>query len=75
MGRVISPIFLEVVMTEQEYNILIQVYQKKLNEVLTQSIALESRVVFLNQQINSLNEEISRLTKSSSRKKTSDEFS
>lgn len=62
-------------MTEQEYNILIQVYQKKLNEVLTQSIALESRVVFLNQQINSLNEEINRLTKTNPRKKTSDEFS
>jgi len=61
-------------MTEQEYNIFIQVYQKKLHESITQSIALECKVIALNQQIASLNEEIAKLTKTNSRKKPSEEF-
>lgn len=74
MGRETSPNFLEKIMNETDFNTFISVYQKRLNESITQSIALEARVISLNQKISSLTEEIESLKSSRSRKKV-DEFS
>jgi hypothetical protein len=61
-------------MDEIDFNTFITIYQKRLNESITQSIALEARVINLNQKIASLTEELESLKSSRSRKKV-DEFS
>jgi len=40
-------------MAEVDYNTLLQVYQKKLTELMMQNIALEARIVVMSEQINS----------------------
>lgn len=57
-------------MSEQELKNLIIVYQQKLNETMSQNIALEARLMNLNQVIESLNKKISELSKDNSPKKT-----
>lgn len=59
-------------MDEVDFNTFISVYQKRLNDSITQSIALEARVITLNQKINSLTEELESLKNSRSRRKTED---
>lgn len=59
-------------MDEVDFNTFISVYQKRLSDSITQSIALESRVIILNQKIKSLTEELESLKNSRSRKKTED---
>jgi len=62
-------------MNESEFTTFIQIYQKRLSDSITQSIALEAKVIGQNKQILELNEQISKLTKTNSRKKTDDEYS
>jgi uncharacterized coiled-coil protein SlyX len=62
-------------MTETEFTTFIQIYQKRLNDAITQSIALEAKVIGQNREISELNEQISKLTKTSSRKKVDEEYS
>lgn len=65
-------------MSEQELKNLIIVYQQKLNETMSQNIALEARLMNLNQTIESLNKKISELSKDNTNKKTTkkpEEFS
>ena len=57
-------------MSEQELKNLIIVYQQKLNETMSQNIALEARLMNLNQTIESLNKKISELSKDNTNKKT-----
>jgi len=62
-------------MTETEFTTFIQIYQKRLSDAITQSIALEAKVIGQNREISELNEQISKLTKTNSRKKIDDEHS
>jgi hypothetical protein len=62
-------------MTETEFTTFIQIYQKRLSDAITQSIALEAKVIGQNREISELNEQISKLTKTNSRKKVDDEYS
>jgi len=62
-------------MNESEFTTFIQIYQKRLSDSITQSIALEAKVIGQNKQILELNEQISKLTKTNSRKKTDEEYS
>ena len=62
-------------MTETEFTTFIQIYQKRLSDAITQSIALEATVIGQNREISELNEQISKLTKPNSRKKVDDEYS
>jgi hypothetical protein len=62
-------------MTETEFTTFIQIYQKRLSDAITQSIALEAKVIGQNREISELNEQISKLTKPNSRKKVDDEYS
>jgi hypothetical protein len=59
-------------MEDIDFNTFISVYQKRLNDSITQSIAFESRVIILTQKINSLTKELESLKSSRSRKKTED---
>lgn len=59
-------------MDDIDFNTFISVYQKRLNESTTQSIALEARVISLSQKVSSLTQEIESLKASRSRKKTED---
>ena len=59
-------------MSEQELKNLIVVYQQKLNESMSQNIALEARLMNANQSIDILNKKVLELTsESSNNKKTS----
>ena len=59
-------------MSEQELKNLIVVYQQKLNESMSQNIALEARLMNANQVIDTLNKKVLELTsESSNSKKTS----
>lgn len=62
-------------MNESEFTTFIQIYQKRLSDSITQSIALEAKVIGQNKQILELNEQISKLTKTNSRKKVDEEYS
>lgn len=62
-------------MTETEFTTFIQIYQKRLSDSITQSIALEAKVIGQNREISELNEQISKLTKTNSRKKVDEEYS
>ena len=62
-------------MTETEFTTFIQIYQKRLSDAITQSIALEANVIGQNREISELNEQISKLTKTNSRKKVDEEYS
>jgi len=62
-------------MTETEFTTFIQIYQKRLNDAITQSIALEAKVIGQNREISELNEQISKLPKTNSRKKVDEEYS
>ena len=62
-------------MTETEFTTFIQIYQKRLSDAITQSIALESKVIGQNREISELNEQISKFTKTNSRKKVDEEYS
>ena len=62
-------------MTETEFTTFIQIYQKRFSDAITQSIALEAKVIGQNREISELNEQISKLTKPNSRKKVDDEYS
>lgn len=57
-------------MSEQELKNLIIVYQQKLNETMSQNIALEARLMNSNQTIESLNKKILELSKDNTAKKT-----
>jgi len=59
-------------MDDIDFNTFISVYQKRLNESITQSIALETRVISLSQKVSSLTQEVESLKASRSRKKTED---
>lgn len=72
MGRETSPNFLEKIMDDIDFNIFISVYQKKLSESVTQSIALEARVISLSQKVSTLTQEVESLKALRSRKKTED---
>jgi vacuolar-type H+-ATPase subunit E/Vma4 len=56
---------------EIDYNSVIQVYQKRLSDLIQQNILLEARGNILTQTVNSLREKITELeeTKSTSTKK------
>lgn len=59
-------------MSEQELKNLIVVYQQKLNESMSQNIALEARLMNANQVIDTLNKKVLELTSESpNSKKTS----
>jgi hypothetical protein len=62
-------------MTETEFTTFIQIYQKRLSDAITQSIALEAKVIGQNREISELNEQISKFTKTNSRKKVDEEYS
>lgn len=49
-------------MTEQEIKNLLSVYQQKVNELTTQTIALEARIVNSNQVVETLNKKINELS-------------
>ncbi|WJZ48411.1 hypothetical protein [Synechococcus phage DSL-LC02] len=59
-------------MDDIDFNTFISVYQKKLNESITQSIALEARVISLSQKVSSLTQEIESLKAVKQRKKPED---
>lgn len=59
-------------MDEIDFNTFISVYQKRLNDSITQSIALEAKVIVLNQKIATLSQEIELLKSSKTRKKPED---
>jgi len=59
-------------MDDIDFNIFISVYQKKLSESVTQSIALEARVISLSQKVSTLTQEVESLKALRSRKKTED---
>ena len=40
-------------MAEVDYNVLLQVYQKKLTERMMQNVALEARIIVMSEAINS----------------------
>jgi len=61
-------------MDDIDFNTFISIYQKRLNDSITQSIALEARVITLTQKVNSLTQELETLKLSKVRKKT-EEFS
>ena len=61
-------------MTETEFTTFIQIYQKRLSDAITQSIALEAKVIGQNREISELNEQVSKLTKTNSRKKLDEEY-
>lgn len=63
-------------MNEQELKNLIVVYQQKLNETISQNIALEARLLNGNQKIEALNQKIIELEqkKSVRTNKKSEEF-
>lgn len=61
-------------MDDIDYNSFLSIYQKRLNDAITQSIALEARVVFLTQKVSSLTQELETLKASKQRKKP-EEFS
>lgn len=48
-------------MDDIDFNTFISVYQKRLNETVTQSIALEAKVVILSQKVTSLSQQIESL--------------
>jgi hypothetical protein len=58
-------------MSEQELKNLIVVYQQKLNETMSQNIALEARLMNANQMIELLNKKVMELSEENSNKKTS----
>jgi hypothetical protein len=58
-------------MSEQELKNLIVVYQQKLNETMSQNIALEARLMNANQMIELLNKKVVELSEENSTKKTS----
>ena len=58
-------------MSEQELKNLIVVYQQKLNETMSQNIALEARLLNANQTIELLNKKVMELSEENSNKKTS----
>ena len=62
-------------MNETEFTTFIQIYQKRLSDAITQSIALEAKVIGQNREISELNEQVSKLIKTNSRKKVDDEYS
>ena len=57
-------------MSEQELKNLIVVYQQKLNESMSQNIALEARLMNANQIIDALNKKVLELSEENSSKKT-----
>ena len=40
--------------SEQEYQALINVYQKKVSDLMAQTIALEARIIVMSSQLNSI---------------------
>lgn len=58
-------------MSEQELKNLIVVYQQKLNETMSQNIALEARLMNANQTIELLNKKVMELSGENSNKKAS----
>jgi hypothetical protein len=57
-------------MSEQELKNLIVVYQQKLNESMSQNIALEARLMNANQIIEVLNKKVTEFSSESLNKKT-----
>lgn len=57
-------------MSEQELKNLIVVYQQKLNESMSQNIALEARLMNANQIIEALNKKVLELSEKNSSEKT-----
>lgn len=60
-------------MAEVDYNTLLQVYQKKLNELMMQNVALEARIIILNQQLATISEELEKLKSSRRKASTGDD--
>lgn len=58
-------------MSEQELKNMLIVYQQKLNELMAQNIALESRIIGANQVIEALNSKIVELQSQETPKRTS----
>jgi len=58
-------------MSEQELKNFILVYQQKLNELMTQNIALEAKMINTNQIIEALSSKIKELESQEAPKRTS----
>jgi CII-binding regulator of phage lambda lysogenization HflD len=58
-------------MSEQELRNFIVVYQQKLNEMLTQNVALEAKLMSSNQIIELLNKKVAELQEQEQPKRTS----
>jgi regulator of replication initiation timing len=58
-------------MNEQEIKNLLSVYQQKVNDLITQNIALESRVLNLSQLVEPLTNKINQLTEENQKLKLS----